>query len=95
MSTRWLFSLGERHNSGLKKLSDVHLTLFFGLVILLNVKKFAKKWEKFTNFLKPQNKQKKPWWVGVCLETVVDLVYKIANELLFSTCVAVHLAIEK
>jgi hypothetical protein len=44
------------------------------------VKKFAKKWEKFSNFLKPQNKQKKPWWVGVCLETGVDLVDKIANE---------------
>ncbi len=87
--------MGEQHNSGLKKLSNVHLTFFFGLVILLNVKFFAKKWEKFTNFLKPQKKQKKPWWVGVCLETVVDLVDKIANELLFSTCVAVHLAIDK
>jgi hypothetical protein len=48
--------MGERHNPGFKKISDVHLTFFFGLVILLNVKKIAKKWEKFTNFLKPQNK---------------------------------------
>jgi len=67
MLTRWLFPLGERHNSGLKKLLDVSLTLFFCLVILINLKKNAKKWGKFTNFLKPQNKNKKPWWVGVCL----------------------------
>jgi hypothetical protein len=59
MSTRWLFSLGERHNSGLKNLLDLHLTSFFGLVILLNLKIFAKRWEKFTNFLKPQKKKKK------------------------------------
>jgi len=45
--------LGERHNSGFKNLLDVHLLIFF-LVILLNLKKTAKKWEKFTNFLKPQ-----------------------------------------
>jgi hypothetical protein len=38
---------------------------FFCLVILLNLKKIATKWEKFTNVLKPQNKNKKPWWVGV------------------------------
>jgi hypothetical protein len=35
------------------------------LVILLNLKKIATKWENFTNVLKPQNKNKKPWWVGV------------------------------
>jgi hypothetical protein len=54
--------LGERHNSGFKKLLDVHLLNFFCLVILLNLKKIATKWEKFTNDLKPQNKNKKPWW---------------------------------
>jgi hypothetical protein len=48
MSTRWLFSLGERHNSGLKRLLDVHITLFFGLVILLNLKKIAKEKGKFS-----------------------------------------------
>ncbi len=66
MLTSCLFSLGERHNSGLKHLLDVHFTFFF-LVILLNLNKIAKKWEKFTNFLKSQIKNKKPWWVGVCL----------------------------
>jgi hypothetical protein len=29
MLTRCLFDKGERHNSGLKKLLDVHLLLFF------------------------------------------------------------------
>ncbi len=52
-------------------------------------------WEKFTNFLKPQNENKKPWWVGVCLQTVDDLVDKIAKEFLFSTCVAVRFTIKK
>jgi hypothetical protein len=66
MSTRWLFSLGEPQNSGLKKLLVIHFILFF-FVILLNLNKIAKKREKFINFLKPQNKNKKPWWVGVCL----------------------------
>jgi hypothetical protein len=41
--------------------------LFFGLVILLNLKKNCKKWGKLTNFLRLQNKNKKPWWVGLCL----------------------------
>jgi len=65
------------------------------LVILLNLKKLPKKWENFTNFLKPQNKNKKPWWVGVCLYTVDGLVEKVVNELLISRCVAVHLAVQK
>jgi len=65
MLTRCLFSLGERHNSGLKKLLDVHFTFIFGAWLLyLILKKIARKWENFTNFLKPQNKNRKPWWVG-------------------------------
>jgi hypothetical protein len=63
MLTRCLFSFGERHNSGSKKLLDV--LYFFGLVILLNLQKIAKKCEKFTNFMKPQNKNKKPLVGGV------------------------------
>jgi hypothetical protein len=67
MSTRWLFSLGERHNSGLKKLLDLHLTSSSSFCLGILLKKLPKKWENFTNVLKPQNKNKKPWWVGVCL----------------------------
>jgi hypothetical protein len=65
--SRWLFSLGERHNSGLKKLLDLHFILLFAWLFYFNLNKIAKKWEKFTNFFKPQTKNKKPWWVGVCL----------------------------
>jgi len=65
--SRWLFSLGERHNSGLKKLLDLHFILFYSWSFYFNLNKIAKKWEKFTNFMKPQTKNKEPWWVGVCL----------------------------
>jgi membrane-bound acyltransferase YfiQ involved in biofilm formation len=65
--SRWLFSLGERHNCGLKKLLVLHFTFFFPWLFYFNLNKIAKKWEKFTNFLKPQTKNKKAWWVGVCL----------------------------
>jgi hypothetical protein len=41
--------------------------IFFSWLFYFNLNKIAKKWEIFTNFLKPQNKNKKPWWVGVCL----------------------------
>jgi len=40
------------------------LFLFLAWLLYLILKKIARKWENFTNFLKPQNKNRKPWWVG-------------------------------
>jgi hypothetical protein len=37
---------------------------FFAWLFYFNLNKIAEKWEKFTNFSKPQNNNKKPWSVG-------------------------------
>ncbi len=58
--------MGERHNSGLKKLLEVHLTFFFGLVSLLNLKKIAQKMGK-THQLFETTKKKKKTLVGGAL----------------------------
>jgi hypothetical protein len=76
--------MGERHNSGFKKLVDFHLTSFFCCFWLgYFTLKVAKKWENFHQRFETTGKKKKHTTVG--LYTVDDLVDKIANELLFST----------
>jgi hypothetical protein len=46
---------------------SIFIKVFLAWLFYFNLNKIAKKWEKLTNFLKPQHKNKKPWWVGLCL----------------------------
>jgi hypothetical protein len=59
MSTRWLFSLGERHNSGLKKISDVHLTFFFWPGYFTECEKICQKMGKIHQLFETTKQTKK------------------------------------
>jgi hypothetical protein len=51
--------MGERHNSGFKKLLDLHFIFIFSWLFYFNLKKFAKKIGKFHQLFETTNEKLK------------------------------------